>query len=376
MERQEFRRVFDGFEAVIAITKRAAALHGKGHVARAAQKYADAAALARALDAGTDSLVVAKLQAAQMSALSELTRAPGADVVTTLRTMFSDLLPAAMAAVERRRAAGTLAAARSRPVEMLWDICMEEPGGDAHMKQLLNAYIHEVLGGDAAGGTATGHVPAGVASASMQPLGKTTYVGAAAFATARLSPPLQIRFPLAPQEARATLAFVHRAVDMVLEPRGEHSSALEAEALLLGHLKAHAQHAPTSLRAAAAAGHALAGADDTTLQLQAAWRRIQDSDVLRARGIEDLMEVRLQGARERDAAAAASAAAHGLRACALPGCAAREVHAKQFRVCAACRGAAYCEREHQQLHWPAHKPACKAARAAAAAAAAAQQQQQ
>jgi hypothetical protein len=72
---------------------------------------------------------------------------------------------------------------------------------------------------------------------------------------------------------------------------------------------------------------------------------------------------------ERNAAAAASAAAHGLQACALPECGAREVHAKQFRMCAACRGAVYCGREHQQLHWRAHKAACNASVGAAAAAA-------
>ncbi len=74
-----------------------------------------------------------------------------------------------------------------------------------------------------------------------------------------------------------------------------------------------------------------------------------------------------------EAAARALSAAHArspaLRGCALPGCAAREVHPTQFKLCAACAALAYCCKAHQVEDWPRHKAACKAARKAAAAAA-------
>jgi hypothetical protein len=89
--------------------------------------------------------------------------------------------------------------------------------------------------------------------------------------------------------------------------------------------------------------------------------------VLRQRNIDNVIS---NVERNRDnayAAAATAAAKRGLRACALAGCAAREVHASQFKKCAACQGAAYCCKEHQTTDWPSHKAACKAARKAAAA---------
>ena len=65
------------------------------------------------------------------------------------------------------------------------------------------------------------------------------------------------------------------------------------------------------------------------------------------------------------------AAQGGLRVCALSSCGEREVHAAQFKLCAACKGVVYCCQAHQAEHWPSHKAACKAARKAAADTAAA-----
>ena len=67
--------------------------------------------------------------------------------------------------------------------------------------------------------------------------------------------------------------------------------------------------------------------------------------------------------RDFDAASAAAAAATTLRTCELESCGAREAHPLHFKVCAGCRRAAYCSREHQAADWRAHKAACKAARA-------------
>ncbi len=64
--------------------------------------------------------------------------------------------------------------------------------------------------------------------------------------------------------------------------------------------------------------------------------------------------------------AAATAAARGLHFCALNTCGAQEVHASQFKRCAACSGVVYCCKEHQVQDWPAHKAACRAVRKALA----------
>ncbi len=61
--------------------------------------------------------------------------------------------------------------------------------------------------------------------------------------------------------------------------------------------------------------------------------------------------------------AAADAARHGLRACALPECGATEPHPKTFKLCGRCGRVAYCSKEHQQQDWRRHKreDSCKAA---------------
>jgi hypothetical protein len=378
MEDQEFQRVLAGVEAVIKVAGRAAELHNKGHFARAAQKYADAAAAVHALDADPDNLVVARLQTLQMSSLGELSQAPGADQAAALRTQLVDLLPPVMTALERRRTAGTLDAACSRPVEVLWELLPRKDADEdiaVDLMQLCRAYGREVCGEDAPG-TAAGGVSASLASVSALALGKVAYVWAASYSAVRLSPLTWCIFPLNPAEVAAMLAFVLHAVDMVLEPRVEpNARALEAESLFLSNLRVQVEKREEFARQTSQYPGAVAVAAATAPALQAAWRRVLDSGVLRARGIDDIMDVNARESSERAATAAASAAAHGLRACALPDCGAREVHVKQFRMCSACRGAVYCSREHQQLHWRAHKAACKAARAAAVAETEAEAQQ-
>jgi hypothetical protein len=54
-------------------------------------------------------------------------------------------------------------------------------------------------------------------------------------------------------------------------------------------------------------------------------------------------------------AAAADAARHGLRRCALPACDAQEPHPKLFKLCGRCRGAAYCCAAHSKEDWKRHK---------------------
>ena len=97
-------------------------------------------------------------------------------------------------------------------------------------------------------------------------------------------------------------------------------------------------------------------------------QRLLRSGVVRARRLQQGIGFIAPGQQNFQAAVQKSMNAPGLRTSALPGCGAREAHPAHFKSCAACRTVAYCCREHQVAGWPGHKKACKAARKAAAAA--------
>jgi hypothetical protein len=108
---------------------------------------------------------------------------------------------------------------------------------------------------------------------------------------------------------------------------------------------------------------------DLAARLRDAWQRLESSGLVQRRKIDKLIASDAVSGRAVSKAAAAAAADPGLRSCGLAGCGAREAHPAHFKSCAACRGVAYCCKEHQTAHWPSHKGPCKAARKAAAAAA-------
>ena len=101
--------------------------------------------------------------------------------------------------------------------------------------------------------------------------------------------------------------------------------------------------------------------------LSRAWQRLQRSGVLEACHVEASVQTTARSRSELTAAVKASAAAPGLRTCALAGCGAREAHPAHFKSCSACRAVVYCCQEHNVEGWPAHRKACKAACKAAAA---------
>jgi hypothetical protein len=101
--------------------------------------------------------------------------------------------------------------------------------------------------------------------------------------------------------------------------------------------------------------HGLSSADEAALRVLL--RRVDAS--LNAHAGPDLSEY-TAAMRQR---AADDVARHGLRACALPECAATEPHPKAFKLCSRCKTVVYCCKEHQQVDWRRHKrdDGCKAA---------------
>jgi hypothetical protein len=107
---------------VVALTNKALTLTGKGHFARAAEIYAEAVTAAQALHQ-PDCIIVAQLQASHASALlahANTAGVPEARGVELTRCAYLELLPAAMASLERRMANGTLLAGVCRPHEVAW----------------------------------------------------------------------------------------------------------------------------------------------------------------------------------------------------------------------------------------------------------------
>jgi hypothetical protein len=107
---------------VVTLTNQALTLTSKGHWARAAEKFAEAVAAAQALQQ-PDCVLVAYLQAAHAQAMLDHARmagVPEARKVELRRSAFLEVLPAAMASLERRKAAGTLLAGACRPYEVAW----------------------------------------------------------------------------------------------------------------------------------------------------------------------------------------------------------------------------------------------------------------
>jgi hypothetical protein len=107
---------------VVALTNKAVTLQSKAHWAGAAEKCAEAVAAAQALQQ-PDCVIVAHLQALHANALlghADTAGVPEARRVELRRSAFFELLPAAMASLQRRMAAGTLLAGACRPHEVAW----------------------------------------------------------------------------------------------------------------------------------------------------------------------------------------------------------------------------------------------------------------
>jgi hypothetical protein len=128
---------------VVALANKAVTLESRGHWARAAEIQAEAVAAAQALHQ-PDCIIVADMQASQANALLGHTETAGvteARRVELLRSAFLEVLPPAMASLERRKAAGTLLAGACRPHEVAWGAAKM-----AHAETTLAANVPNAAG--------------------------------------------------------------------------------------------------------------------------------------------------------------------------------------------------------------------------------------
>jgi hypothetical protein len=320
-----------GLAAVSALDNRATELFYMLHFARCAEKR-DAAVAASQTLGNADCLITAALQADAADDWIAHANAPGvaeADKCAALCHAF-EVLCAAIPTLQRRKAAGTLMAGSCRPVE--------EACNAVKLRYRAARW--------------------GIGAASVAVL--TPLIGYEAYLYAA-SNMLHLLFTFqhglfgagCQVDLAQCVRYVVSAADIVALPR-DHSFAVHAEITLVSIFQGivFARESFT---------------DATAYQLlRDAWDQLLRSGVLRQRGLERAAMEHTLDSLAVPADLQRRYAAAVLRACALPACAAREVHPAQFKKCAACQAVVYCCKRHQTEHWPAHKAACKAARKAAA----------
>ena len=324
----------DVITRVLVFAMKAHELFEKGHLLRAAENYGRGAEAACAL--GADNLVTLYMQLRQGNALGAYaSHAPDPKLGASHRTEFFALIAGAVAALERRRVAGTLMEGKCSAAEAEWSAREFQEQATATMPVL----------------------PPVMASIRARMFGCECFFFAAAYTTGILAHAGLFAAQCSSAQFQALAEHVVHAAELVQQPRSHGDVAIKCEADFVKAFRV-------------AVGEAGAyGLDAHLVQLlSGAWHRLQVSGMLETRLIEEC-NVLLKP--KQDACIAAlqkSQAAPGLRCCALPGCSAREAHPAHFKSCAACRAVVYCCREHQVAGWPGHKKACKAARKAAAAA--------
>ena len=131
------------------IYKKAVELGDKGHFLHAAENYGRAAEAARAL--GEDNLVCVNTQLRQSAVLlgyAEAALQTGADrrMLAAYRAEGFALFSSAVAALERRRAAGTLLAGKCTAAEEAWFVCKLQLIDNANKPPAVAASLAALFG--------------------------------------------------------------------------------------------------------------------------------------------------------------------------------------------------------------------------------------
>ena len=329
----------DTLAPLLELHRKGRELTGKGHLLRGAENFGRAVEAARAL--GADNIVAVYLQLLRAAALRGfalsalvLPERNATTDATACAAHFAEshaLLCSAMAALERRRVAGTLLEGKCSAVEEAWY---------ARIARQDDARVTAAMAADVA------------------PLfGYEQFIYAAAQAAGLLFGMSRCAIACSNEQLQSFLQHVVHAAELVQQPRRNANASVPSEVSFVDGLR-NIVESPHET-----------GLDARLLQpLARAWQRLQRSGVVQARRLEEPVGQINMVADARIAAIQKSLTAPGLRTCALDGCGAREAHPAHFKNCGACLTVVYCSKEHQVAGWPAHKKACKAARKAAAAA--------
>jgi len=331
----------EDFVRVRALYSKARELHWKGHLLRAAEIYGRAAEAARALDAGADNLTALEMQwneadclLAHIAAVDVATVDPV--VVAAHRAKCVTLLSAVVAALERRRVAGTLLEGKCTASEEAWSAAVWRD--DNYPPSLVS--------------------------------GLSKLVGYAAFLEV-VNPILGMfenawyfKTECSAAQFQSFTEHVVHAADLMQLPRGNETTPLLVEVSV-------AQRLSAAVADDSGGPHLMRRGLEVrlVLLLTGACVRLLQSGVLQARdALDERLRLLIAAGHEESAAAVdAAKVAPGLRSCALAGCGAKEAHPQHFKRCSACKGVVYCSKEHQLEGWPSHKKPCKAACKAAAA---------
>ena len=324
------------------LREKAVELWRKGHLLRAAENYGRAAEAARAL--GEDNIVTLANQLRQGSsvfanvgALANLQGCAGADDLQIFAAQLSEataLLSGVVAALERRRVAGTLLDGKCTAAEEAWRV------------REYHRLDQTITADDAA---------------SLAALcGYELFLHSAGEVLSVLGHAAMLAVKCSKAQLYCFTQHVLRAAELMQQPRRHGGTAMVMESTFAVSLR------DTLANAVEFGLHAY-----LAQLLESAWNQLQSSGVLESRHIDrrhvwDMVDATI--ARNYNAALQSSLTAPDRRTCALPGCGAREAHPAHFKSCAACRMVVYCCREHQVEGLPSHKKECKAARKAAAAA--------
>jgi hypothetical protein len=321
--------------AVVALTNKILELEHAGHRARSSEYTQRALAAAHALGA-TDCLIVARLQLGQVGILFA-TVYHQTHYLPLAAPPFAPMLAPffeAAATVQRRRAAGTLLAGSCRAAEVTYE-------------RLTNKHVAKLRQLSEQSGRTAATAPL---------IGFKAFLSAANSAVLVLSIDNTPLLSLTQQQQRLCVVLIADAVELMMQPRiFEGDLCVGEEGVFAEGMRAFVQAPERFMH------HGADGA-----RLLHSWLRLKQSGVLQRRGVDVAFRSTAPHGQAIWTAAAAAAAAPGLRHCALASCDAREAHPSHFKSCAACRIPVYCCKAHQTEHWPSHKAACKAARKAAA----------
>ena len=331
----------DALERVHALQAKADELCTKGHLLRAAENFGRAAEAADAL--GDDCIIAAnqRLRQGLMHSLYVMTAPEGTAEAHTLAAHRAEcvaLYSAAVAALERRRAAGTLRPGRITASEVAWRVAVMRRRNSVHFDAAEAPRLADGV------------------------LGYEQFLHAAAYVLGVLAQPQQYgAAECSPAQRLAFARCVVHAAQMLVRPHGRGSAGLGPDAKFMEQLYATVAMGASN------------GMDESLLiMLLGALELVERSRVAHSQDIAERLGVAVsESSLSAFEAMRESMTAPGLRGCALGGCGAREAHPGHFKNCGACLTVVYCGKAHQVEGWPSHKKACKAARKAAAAAAAA-----